>query len=152
MEIVGKAANLTDALRLSRELDPDIILVGLNLGKEKGIDIISDLLKEKEFNIIIFTEIHDQAAVDTAVRNGARGVVYKEESPQKIIKAIEKVHAGELWLDRSTIGRVFINFVRACQKPADLVTKKITALTPKRAHHRKHLRKRGGRFEQKNSA
>jgi DNA-binding NarL/FixJ family response regulator len=131
MEIVGKAANLTDALRLSRELDPDIILVGLNLGKEKGIDIISDLLREKEFNIIIFTEIHDQAAVDTAVRNGARGVVYKEESPQKIIKAIEKVHAGELWLDRSTIGRVFIDFVRAGQKPADLVTKKITALTPK---------------------
>ena len=81
-------------LRLSRELDPDIILVGLNLGKEKGIDIISDLLREKEFNIIIFTEIHDQAAVDTAVRNGARGVVYKEESPPKNYQGDRKSSCG----------------------------------------------------------
>jgi two-component system nitrate/nitrite response regulator NarL len=131
MEIVGKAANLLDALRLSRETNPDIILLGLNLGKEKGVEVISDLLKEKEFNIIIFSEIRDPAAVEQAVRNGARGVVNKEEPTQTIIKAIEKVHAGQLWLDRCTIGRVFTDFLRAGQTPTDVINKKITALTPK---------------------
>jgi two-component system, NarL family, nitrate/nitrite response regulator NarL len=131
MEVVGKATNRLDALQLSRETNPDIILLGLYLGKEKGVDVISDLLKEREFQIIIFTEIHDRAAVDKAVLNGARGVVYKEEPTQTILKAIEKVHSGELWLDRSTTGRVFINFLRAGQKPSDLVTRKITALTRK---------------------
>jgi two-component system, NarL family, nitrate/nitrite response regulator NarL len=131
MEIVGKASNRPDALRLSRETDPDVVLLGLHLGKERGVDVISDLLRERQINIIIYTEAHNQADVDKAVLSGARGVVYKEEPTQTIIKAIEKVHAGELWLDRCTIGRVFVDFVRAGQKPADLIVKKITTLTRK---------------------
>jgi len=131
MKVIGKATNRLDAVRLSRENHPDIILLDLYLGKEKGIDVISDLLREREFHIIIFTEIHDQAAVDKAVLSGARGVVYKEETTPTILKAIEKVHAGELWLDRCAVGRVFINFVRAGHKPPDLITKKLTSLTRK---------------------
>jgi len=131
MEIVGKAANSLEAIQLAREKKPDIVLLDLYLGKEKGMDLIPDLLREGHIHVIIFTEIHDQAAVDKAVFNGARGVIYKEEPTQTILKAIEKVHSGELWLDRCTIGRIFIHFVRAGQKPIDSITKKITALTRK---------------------
>jgi DNA-binding NarL/FixJ family response regulator len=131
MEVVGRAINSLDATRLSREKKPNVVLLDLYLGKEKSVELIPDLLREGHIHVIIFTEIHDQAAVDKAVFNGARGVVYKEEPTQTILKAIEKVHAGELWLDRRTIGRVFINFVRAGQKPLDSITKKITALTRK---------------------
>ena len=102
MEVVGKATNGPDAIRLAREKKPDVILLDLYLGREKGIDLIPDLLKEEHYHVIIFTEIHDQAAVDRAVCNGARGVIYKEEPTQNILKAIEKIHAGELWLDRGT--------------------------------------------------
>ncbi|WP_052493930.1 response regulator transcription factor [Nitrosospira sp. NpAV] len=132
MEIVGKANNGADAKRLARENQPDIVLLDLDLGREKGVDLIPDLLKEGNFHIIIFTEIHDQTTIDVAVFNGARGVVYKEEPTQTILKAIQKVHDGELWLDRRTTGRVFINFLRAGQKvPVDPVAGKIIALTRK---------------------
>src|SRR5690348_16115928 len=131
MEVVGKATNGPDAIQLAREKKPDVVLLDLYLGREKGIDLIPDLLKEQRSHIIIFTEIHDQAAVDRAVFNGARGVIYKEEPTQNILKAIEKIHAGELWLDRGTTGRIFTNFLRTGQKPEDSITKKIAALTRK---------------------
>ncbi|PTR07467.1 LuxR family two component transcriptional regulator [Nitrosospira sp. Nsp5] len=132
MEIAGKATNGADARRLARESRPDIVLLDLDLGGEKGVDLIPDLLRERHFHIIIFTEIHDQTAIDVALFNGARGVVYKKEPTQTILKAIQKVHDGELWLDRRTTGRVFINFLRAGQKtPVDPVTGKIIALTRK---------------------
>lgn len=131
MEVVGQATNGHDATRLAKEKKPDILLLDLYLGKKKCIDLIPDLLKEGQFHVIIFTETHDQAAVDEAVFNGARGVVYKEEPTDNILRAIEKVHDGELWLGRSTTGRIFINLVRAGQKPANSLTEKIHTLTRK---------------------
>ena len=132
MEVVGKATNGVDARRLAKENQLDIVLLDLDLGEEKGVDIIPDLLREGNFHIIIFTEIRDQTAIDVAVFNGARGVVYKEDPTQTILKAIQKVHDGELWLDRRTTGRVFINFLRAGRKaPADSVMERITVLTRK---------------------
>ncbi|PTR15485.1 LuxR family two component transcriptional regulator [Nitrosospira sp. Nsp2] len=130
MEVVGKATNGPEAAHVAREKKPDILLLDLCLGVEKSGNLIPDLLREGQFHIIIFTECHDQAAIDEAVLNGARGVVFKEEPTHNILKAIEKVHAGELWLDRSTTGRIFINFIRAGQKPT-AITKKIGALTRK---------------------
>ncbi|HEV7930496.1 MAG TPA: response regulator transcription factor, partial [Nitrosospira sp.] len=131
MEVVGKATNGPDATNIAREKKPDILLLDLFLGVEKAPDLIPGLLREGQFHVIIFTAFHDQTAIDQAVLNGARGVVYKEEPTQNILKAIEKVHAGELWLDRSTTGRIFINFIRTGQKPADSISQKMAALTKK---------------------
>jgi DNA-binding NarL/FixJ family response regulator len=132
MEIVGKANNGVDARRLAAQCQPDVVLLDLDLTGEKGTELIPDLLRGTQFHIIIFTEVRDQTGIDLALFNGARGVVYKEEPTQTIIKAIHKVHAGELWLDRLTTGRVFMNFLRSGSKaPVDAVTAKITALTRK---------------------
>jgi two-component system, NarL family, nitrate/nitrite response regulator NarL len=131
MEVVGKATNGPDAAHIAREKKPDILLLDLFLGVEKAASLIPGLLREGQFHIIIFTAFHDQAAIEEAVLNGARGVMYKEEPTENILKAIEKVHAGELWLGRSTTGRIFINFIRAGQKPTDSITKKMGALTKK---------------------
>lgn len=132
METVGKASNSADARRLARESQPNIVLLDLDLGGERGVDLIPNLLKIGNFHIIVFTEICDPTTIDVAIFNGARGVVYKEEPTSIILKAIQKVHEGELWLDRRTTGRVFINFLRAGQKvPVDPVAGKIIALTRK---------------------
>ncbi|MBA4143092.1 MAG: response regulator transcription factor [Nitrosospira sp.] len=131
MKVVGKAINGAEASRLVREKKPEVILLDLYLGIEKVTELIPDLLSEGNTHVIIFTETRDQAAIDGTVLNGARGVVYKEDPTQNIIKAIEKVHAGELWLGRGTTGRIFVKFVDARQKPTDSITKKITTLTRK---------------------
>lgn len=134
MEVVGKACNSVEARRLAKESKPNVLLLDLDLGEkeERSVDLVSDLLRDGDFHIIIFTEVRNQAAIDGAVFNGARGLVHKEEPTPTILKAIQKVHDGELWLDRSTTGRVFSNFLRAGRKaPADSITRKINALTRK---------------------
>jgi DNA-binding NarL/FixJ family response regulator len=131
MEVVGKTSNGSDGMQLAREKMPDIVLLDLYLGMNKSGDLVSALSKEGNSHIIIFTALRDQDAIDRAVFNGARGVIYKEEPAQNILKAIEKVHIGELWLDRSTTGRVFSSFLSAGQKPVDCITKKINTLTQK---------------------
>ena len=152
MEVVGKATNGPDATHIAREKKPDILLLDLFLGMEKAPNLIPSLLREGQFHIIIFTAFDDQAAIEEALLNGARGVVFKEEPTQNILKAIEKVHAGELWLDRSTTGRIFINFIREGQKPTDSITKKNGCADQKRARYCHGFRKPGGRFKQENSA
>jgi DNA-binding NarL/FixJ family response regulator len=60
------------------------------------------------------------------VLRGACGVVHKEEAPEVLFKAIAKVHEGQLWLDRSTTGRIFVELSR---RKADPQKQKLALLT-----------------------
>ena len=133
MEVVGKTTDGQNAVRLAREQKPHILLLDIDIRREKGLDLIPALLSEGEghFHIIIFTEVRDPNIIDGAVLSGVRGVIYKDEPTQNILKAIEKVHSGELWLDRGTTGRIFISCLRTGQKPTNATAKKITSLTRK---------------------
>ncbi|MDP1559214.1 MAG: DNA-binding response regulator [Nitrosomonas sp.] len=132
MEVVGAADNGADARRLSREKQPDILLLDLCLGDEKDDDLIPDLVQDTNIRILIFTDAFDLEKVDRAVLSGARGVVHKKESAQTLLKAIEKIHAGELWLDRNATSRIFIELSRGAEKALpDLEAEKIATLTRK---------------------
>jgi two-component system nitrate/nitrite response regulator NarL len=68
--------------------------------------------------------------LDRAILVGARGIVRKSDPPQILLKAIEKVHEGELWIDRCATGRIFLEMAR--QKAAqgsDPEKTKIATLT-----------------------
>jgi DNA-binding NarL/FixJ family response regulator len=132
MEVVGKAENGTDAKRLAREMQPDILLLDLYLGGGKGAELVPHFVKDGHTRVVIFTGERDLGTVDRAVFNGARGLVRKEDDPATLINAIQKVHEGELWLDRRTTSRIFFEFARAGGKaPVDSVIEKIESLTRK---------------------
>jgi len=132
MEVVGKATNCADALRLAKESHPDIILLDLDLGGESGLDIIPSLLKDGRARVLILTGGRDLEVTDRAVLNGARGIVRKEEPAEILLLAIEKIHGGELWLDRGATGRIFVELSRAGGKaPPDPDATRIATLTPK---------------------
>ena len=57
--------------------------------------------------MLVLTGLRDASLHDQAVLAGARGIVHKEDPVETILKAIEKIHEGELWLDRVTTGRIF---------------------------------------------
>lgn len=132
MEVVGKADNGVDAKRLARETQPDILLLDLYLGGGKGAELVPFFVKDGHTRVVIFTGERDLGTVDRAVFNGARGLVRKEDTPATLLNAIQKVHEGELWLDRRTTSRIFFEFARAGGKaPADSVVAKIESLTRK---------------------
>ena len=108
LKVVGEASGRTDALELAEREQPDIILLDLSLPGTDGIDLIPELhALAKEARILVLTGVLDSEAHRRAMLLGAVGVVLKEKAPEVLIKAIEKVHAGEVWLDRAMVANVF---------------------------------------------
>ncbi len=112
MTVAGKADSGARGIQLAEQLKPDVILLDIALGNENGLDSIATLLAKCSARIVVLTGVRDPAMRDKAVLAGARGIVGKEEPPENILKAIEKVNSGELWLDRSATGRIFVEFSR----------------------------------------
>jgi two-component system nitrate/nitrite response regulator NarL len=100
------------------------------LGATEGADLLPALLKESRARVLICTGVRDTEAHDRAMLRGARGVVHKEEPAETILKAIEKVHSGELWLNRLATGRVFEKLLGVGGRPRlDPEAERIATLT-----------------------
>ena len=130
MQVVGTATNCVDALDMIEEAAPDLILLDIGLGKENGVDEIPKLLARSHAKILVLTGISDESIHDKAVLAGASGVVEKEASAETILAAIQKVHEGQLWLDRVATGRIFLEMSRdSAAQSADPERVKISSLT-----------------------
>ena len=130
MEVVAKAGSRAAAIDLAAKTRPDVILLDLDLAGEDGAELIPELVKDRRTRVLILTGARDPQIQDSAILRGARGLIHKEEPTETILKAIEKVHQGELWLDRITTGRIFVELSRAKDPPADdPEAEKISSLT-----------------------
>lgn len=130
MEVVGTATNCADALKLIDEAAPDLILLDIGLGDQSGIDEIPNLIARSKAKILVLTGMRDESLHDRAVLAGASGVVEKEASAETILAAIEKVHEGQLWLDRVATGRIFLEMSReSAAQSVDPERAKIQSLT-----------------------
>jgi two-component system nitrate/nitrite response regulator NarL len=118
MQVVGEAGNKAEAIALAAREQPDIILLDLILGRENAVDFVPELLSAAEkTRIIVLTGITNTEEHQRAVRLGAMGVLLKESPPQLLLKAIDRVHAGEVWLDRFLTASL-IGELRGGTKPA----------------------------------
>ena len=130
LAVVGEAGNLDEALAVIKREQPDIILLDLDLNGVSGIDLLPELLGAADkARVIIVTGMRDAEQHRQAIHRGAMGLVLKDRSPDEIYKAILKVHEGEVWLDRSTIGKVLSERSGGRTKEADPEAPKIAALT-----------------------
>ena len=131
LKVVGEAGNRSDALAIAGQEQPDIILLDLYLPGTSGLDLIPELFAAaSDTRILILTGVADPEAHARAMHLGAMGIVLKEKAPEVLIKAIEKVYKGEVWLDRSMIASVFGAKSRASlAKNSDPETAKIASLT-----------------------
>lgn len=118
IRIVGAVGTGQEALELAGSQQPDIILLELNLDGELNTEIIPELLKiAPRSRIILVTALDETHILHLAVQMGAMGVVPKTERHEVLLKAIEKVHAGEVWIDRTMMASVLANMARARYAP-----------------------------------
>ena len=132
MQVVGKATTALEAMGLLDGARADIILLDIDLGGQSGINAIPALLAKSRARVLVLTGSRDPTVHDSAMLAGAMGVVEKGESAETILKAIAKVHDGEIWLARSATGRIFLELSRSKGNEAlDPEQKKIASLTPR---------------------
>lgn len=132
MKVVDTASNGADAIRLAEERKPDILFLHMRLDDEDSAHLIPDLVKNGHTRVIIYAKTSDLDTSERVALRGASGVVYENSSTQVILKAIEKIHAGENWFDRRTASRILNCYLRLNKKSlVDLEADKITTLTRK---------------------
>ena len=130
MTVVAMAGTPAEALALAETEKPDIIVLDLMLGEEDGLDFLPDLCNvSTNSRVLILTGVQTPESHRTAIRRGAMGIVLKQQAAELLLKAIRKVHEGEVWIDRSMIGSVLseVRSERREEEKPEVV--KIKALT-----------------------
>lgn len=111
MEVVGTAEDCDDALAKSSLLRPDVVLLDLDLCGRSSVEIIPALASNGVSRVLVLSACREPAVLDEAVLRGARGVLHKGANADQVLKAIDRVHHGELWLDQERLGRVFVEMI-----------------------------------------
>ncbi len=131
MCVVGNARDRRGALDRAKALRPDVILLDLRLGGESGLDFLPQLVEAAAGGrVLVLTGIQDRDTHLTAIRRGASGVVCKDEPAEVLLKAIEKVHEGEVWFDRQAAFGLVAEMIREGRKD-DAQAERLASLTPK---------------------
>jgi DNA-binding NarL/FixJ family response regulator len=130
MMVAGEAGNRTEALAMVQREQPDVVLMDLSVTVDDDFSLIRELMAASESTkILILTAVQDGELQRKAVRLGAKGLLSKDASAEVLIKAVQRVQAGEVWLDRSTTAAVFDEWSRGKSVRQSPEETKIAALT-----------------------
>lgn len=127
-EVFSTASSVAESWPMLEREGADVVVLDLDGGE--GAEAVAELQARVRARVLVVTASSEVALLDRIVMAGVRGVVKKCEPPQILLKAIEKVHEGELWIDRGAAGRIFLEMAR--QKAAqrnDPQKSKIATLT-----------------------
>ena len=104
MEIVGEANNATDGIRLTIELEPDLVLMDLNMPDVNGIEALKQLREQNVGSrIVMFTVSDQESDVVDALRAGADGYLLKDMEPEDMIQQLHQAAVGKMVIsDRLT--------------------------------------------------
>lgn len=118
IEIVGEAEDGDAALKKSRELEPDVILMDINMPGLNGIRATEQILeKQPQMRIIMLTMLEDDASIFHAMRAGARGYLLKGADPQEVLSVIRAVAEGQALFGPAIATRLMNYFQELGTKP-----------------------------------
>lgn len=124
--VVATATAYAGAVEIAAAANPDVVVVDVDLATEKDGSLVPGLINGHNRRVLVLSGSRD-GKHELAILRGACGVVHKDDTPELLIKAIKKVHQGELWLDRNSTGRLFVELSR--QKGPSAAETAIASLT-----------------------
>ncbi len=97
--VVGEAADGRETLRLVAELEPDVLLLDLELPKVHGLEILKELRGGgKKTRIIVVTVAVEKPQISDVFNLGARGLILKDAAVASLLTCIRAVIAGKFWV------------------------------------------------------
>lgn len=100
MRLVGEAGNVADALEAFERLTPDVVLMDMVMPDADGAAAIRQIRdKHPEASVIALTSFGEEQLIESALRAGARGFLYKNIGVDELADAIRQVHHGRTILD-----------------------------------------------------
>lgn len=107
IELVGEAANGETGAALAEELQPDIVLMDIDMPEIGGVQGARTILsRNPTVGVVMVTMLEDDASVFSAMRAGARGYVLKGAKPAELIQTIRAVAGGQALFSPAVAKRI----------------------------------------------
>jgi len=122
VEVLGDAATVEDAVRCVVELEPDVVLLDVQMPGGGGVQVIRDVAKRRPAQRFLALSVSDAAEdVIAIIRAGARGYVTKTISGPELADAVRRVAGGDAVFSPRLAGFVLDAFAGGASGPAPVV-------------------------------
>ncbi len=123
VEVVAEAGDGDEALRLIRELEPDLVLLDITMANKSGFEVLAEQAKEfPDVRVIVLTVHEAEAYAIRALREGASGFLLKSAASTELEAAIETVRRGGTYVSPELAKRSLVEYGKASTDRARLDT------------------------------
>jgi two-component system nitrate/nitrite response regulator NarL len=132
LKVIGEACDGAEAVRMARQLKPDILLLDLAMPRHPGLEALRELgTGQQSVRVILLTAAAEKQQIVEALQLGARGVVLKDSATQLLLKSIHTVMSGEYWVGRESVSNL-VQYLRSLvQSSGEEARQKKFGLTPR---------------------
>jgi len=111
--VIGEAVNGDESLQQTLRLQPDVLLLDINMPGLRAIEVVRELRKrEGKTKVLILSAYGDLEYILAMLKAGANGYMLKDEEPSTIADGITKISRGETWLSADVATKLVFNSVR----------------------------------------
>jgi DNA-binding NarL/FixJ family response regulator len=119
LEVVAEAADGAEAISLTAQEQPDVVLMDLHMPDRDGVAATREILQaDPEVAVLVLTMFDDDDSVFAAMRAGARGYLLKGTNQADIVRAVHAVGAGGAMFGPAVAQRMLEFFAHAQTRPA----------------------------------
>jgi DNA-binding NarL/FixJ family response regulator len=98
-KVLGSAANLHDALKAIRQLQPDLLITDMSLPDSHGLDTVRSMVQAQDHRPVLVVSMHDELIYSEQVLSlGAQGYLMKEKAQELVVHAARELLAGNRWI------------------------------------------------------
>lgn len=117
IEVIAEVENGDEALRLAQSLQPDVLLLDINMPGLRAIDVIKGACKQSErTKVLVLSAFGDLEYVLAMLKAGANGYMLKDEDPSTITKGVRTIARGETWLSSEVASNLVFASIRSEQE------------------------------------
>jgi DNA-binding NarL/FixJ family response regulator len=120
IQVVGEAGDGERAVRLARELAPDVVLMDIRMPGTDGLAATRQIAADPQLagvRVVILTTFELDEYVFEAVRSGASGFLVKDTEPDELVQAVRVVAGGDALLSPSVTRRLIAEFAARARQP-----------------------------------
>lgn len=112
LHVCGQAEDVYEAMRIIKELEPDLAVVDISLKETSGMELIKDIKIHYPHLPVLTLSMHDEVVyAERALRAGAKGYIMKQEATERVVTAIRRVLAGEVYISEGMAARMVSKLV-----------------------------------------